>query len=96
MTNEKQKFLLEWHNLFTDYVQNNYINIYNDAAKYADERQELESKFLDFPELDEFISCRECTEEAEQDSYFCSDSCAEDYKNNLKFDREKEENQNNN
>jgi len=92
MTNEKQKFLLEWHNLFTDYVQNNYINIYNDAAKYADERQELESKFLDFPELDEFISCRECTEEAEQDSYFCSDSCAEDYKNNLKFDREKEEN----
>ena len=81
MTNEKQKFLLEWHNLFTDYVQNNYINIYNDAAKYADERQELESKFLDFPELDEFISCRECTEEAEQDSYFCSDSCAEDYKN---------------
>jgi hypothetical protein len=92
MTNEKQKFLLEWHNLFTDYVQNNYINIYNDAAKYADERQELESKFLDFPELDGFISCRECTEEAEQDSYFCSDSCAEDYKNNLKFDREKEEN----
>jgi hypothetical protein len=92
MTNEKQKFLLEWHNLFTDYVQNNYINIYNDAAKYADERQDLESKFLDFPELDEFISCRECTEEAEQDSYFCSDSCAEDYKNNLKFDREKEEN----
>ena len=92
MTNEKQKFLLEWHNLFTDYVQNNYINIYNDAAKYADERQELESKFLDFPELDEFISCRECTEEAEPDSYFCSDSCAEDYKNNLKFDREKEEN----
>ncbi len=92
MTNEKQKYLLEWHNLFTDYVQNNYINIYNDAAKYADERQELESKFLDFPQLDEFISCRECTEEAEQDSYFCSDSCAEDYKNNLKFDREKEEN----
>lgn len=92
MTNEKQKFLLEWHNLFTDYVQNNYINIYNDAAKYADERQELESKFLDFPELDEFISCRECTEEAKEDSYFCSDSCAEDYKNNLKFDREKEEN----
>lgn len=92
MTNEKQKFLIEWHNLFTDYVQNNYINIYNDASKYADERQELESKFLDFPELDEFISCRECTEEAEEDSYFCSDSCAEDYKNNLKFDREKEEN----
>ncbi len=92
MTNEKQKYLLEWHNLFTDYVQNNYINIYNDAAKYADERQDLESKFLDFPQLDEFISCRECTEEAQQDSYFCSDSCAEDYKNNLKFDREKEEN----
>ena len=92
MTNEKQKFLLEWHNLFTDYVQNNYINIYNDAAKYADERQELESKFLDFPELDEFISCRECTEEAEQDSYFCSDSCAEDYKNILKFERERDEN----
>ena len=92
MKNEKQKFLLEWHNLFTDYVQNNYINIYNDAAKYADERQELESKFLDFPELDEFISCRECTEEAEQDSYFCSDSCAEDYKNNLRFERERDEN----
>ena len=71
---------------------NNYINIYNDAAKYADERQELESKFLDFPELDEFISCRECTEEAEQDSYFCSDSCAEDYKNNLRFERERDEN----
>ena len=92
MTNEKQKFLLEWHNLFTDYVQNNYINIYNDAAKYADERQELESKFLDFPELDEFISCRECTEEAMEDSYFCSDSCAEDYKNNLRFERERDEN----
>jgi hypothetical protein len=92
MTNEKQKFLLEWHNLFTDYVQNNYINIYNDAAKYADESQELESKFLDFPELDEFISCRECTEEAMEDSYFCSDSCAEDYKNNLRFERERDEN----
>ena len=82
MTNEKQKFLLEWHNLFTDYVQNNYINIYNDAAKYADERQELESKFLDFPQLedededeDEQNTCYECGEDIDQEDRFCSKEC---------------------
>ena len=75
MTNEKQKFLLEWHNLFTDYVQNNYINIYNDAAKYADERQELESEFLDFPEVEEVKNCYECGEDIEPDQRFCSKQC---------------------
>ena len=77
MTNEKQKFLLEWHNLFTDYVQNNYANIYNDAAKYADERQELESEFLQFPELEEEEenTCYECGEDIEQDERFCSKEC---------------------
>ena len=75
MTNEKQKFLLEWHNLFTDYVQNNYINIYNDAAKYADERQELESEFLDFPEVEEVKNCYECGEDIEPDERFCSKEC---------------------
>lgn len=75
MTNEKQKFLLEWHNLFTDYVQNNYANIYNDAARYADERQELESKFLDFPEVEEVKNCFECGEDIEPDQRFCSKEC---------------------
>lgn len=75
MTNEKQKFLLEWHNLFTDYVQKNYINIYNDAAKYADERQDLESKFLDFPEVEEVKNCYECGEDIKPDERFCSKEC---------------------
>lgn len=75
MTNEKQKFLLEWHNLFTDYVQKNHINIYNDAAKYADERQELESKFLDFPEVEEVKNCYECGEDIKPDERFCSKEC---------------------
>lgn len=75
MTNEKQKFLLEWNKLFSDYVKNNYINIHNDAAKYADERQELEDKFLDFPEVEEVKNCFECGEDIEPDQRFCSKEC---------------------
>ena len=32
--------LFEWFNNFVDYVQNRDNNIYNQACKYADEREE--------------------------------------------------------
>ena len=32
--------LFEWFNNFVDYVQNKNNNIYNEACKYADEREE--------------------------------------------------------
>ena len=93
-TKENLKLQIEWFNYFADFIKTYDINLYNDSCAHADniERQILEDEFIQFPELDEFISCRECTEEAEPDSYFCSDSCAEDHKNNYRFDREKEEN----
>ena len=99
MTTKKQlQDQLTWYTYFTDYIENNHINIYNEACKFSDDRQKLENEFLQFPELEEeeeeeeFIKCRECSDEAEEDSYFCSDSCAEDYKNILKFERERDEN----
>lgn len=100
-TKEKQlENTLTWYTYYVDYIEKHFYNIHNEACEFSDDRQKLENEFLKFPELeeeeeeelDEFISCRECTEEAQQDSYFCSDSCVEDYKNNLRFDREKDEN----
>jgi len=35
---------LEWFNDFTDYVQQNSNNIYNEACKYADEYQDLKEE----------------------------------------------------
>ena len=88
------------------FKRNNYLSYYeydelidNIRTNFkinSDEVHDLADNYLDKFAVqvyeEEFIKCRECTEEAEQDSYFCSDSCAEDYKNNLRFDREKEEN----
>jgi len=86
MTTKKQlQDQLTWYTSFTDYIENNHINIYNESCIYADniERQELESKFLEFPELEEEEeeeeeeenTCYECGEEIDQDQRFCSKEC---------------------
>lgn len=35
------KKVLEWFNNFTDYIQNNNTNLYNQACKYADDIEQL-------------------------------------------------------
>jgi len=86
MTTKKQlQDQLTWYTSFTDYIENNHINIYNESCIYADkiERQELEDKFLEFPELEEEEeeeeeennTCYECGEDIEQDERFCSKEC---------------------
>jgi len=40
MDNFSSTILFEWFNNFVDYVQNRDNNIYNQACKYADEREE--------------------------------------------------------
>ena len=98
-TKEKQlENTLTWYTYYADYIEKHFYNIHNEACEFSDDRQKLENEFSQFPELEEeeeeeeFIKCRECSDEAEEDSYFCSDSCAEDYKNNLRFERERDEN----
>ena len=54
----------------------------------------LENEFLKFPELEEVPQCLECFEDAREQSNFCSDACLQDYKKNIEFDRDKEENNN--
>ena len=40
MDNFTSTALFEWFNNFIDYVQYNHSNIYNEACKYADDREE--------------------------------------------------------
>jgi pyridoxal/pyridoxine/pyridoxamine kinase len=40
MDNFSSTALFEWFNNFVDYVQNKNNNLYNEACKYADEREE--------------------------------------------------------
>lgn len=40
MDNFSSTALYEWLNNFVDYVQNKNNNLYNEACKYADEREE--------------------------------------------------------
>lgn len=40
MDNFTSTALFEWFNNFIDYVQDNHSNIYNQACKYADDREE--------------------------------------------------------
>ena len=40
MDNFSSTALYEWFNNFVDYVQNQNNNLYNEACKYADEREE--------------------------------------------------------
>jgi hypothetical protein len=37
------KKVLEWFNNFTDYIQNNNTNLYNQACKYADDIENEET-----------------------------------------------------
>jgi len=84
MTTKKQlQDQLTWYTYFTDYIENNHINIHNEAAKFSDDRQKLENEFLQFPELEEEEeeeeeeenTCYECGEEIEQEDRFCSKEC---------------------
>ena len=77
--------LNEFKNILNKSLGDKHISI-----NYED--KELQNEFLKFPELEEVPQCLECFEYAREESNFCSDACLKDYKKNIEFDRDKEEN----
>ena len=41
MNDNKLEKVLEWFNNFTDYIQHNNTNLYNQACKYADDIENI-------------------------------------------------------